>query len=154
MQLLTGFFLLGAFALVYAGFVRYPLLDLAVPAVLFVIGFAMVGLFLREGRRERQKPNVRHLAAALVPWIAAALFFANGAMDRSAEIRHPAVILETHYGSRIGGRRLIVRSWRPNHDSETIYVSAFAPFFFQGQQITVGVKSGGLGIAWISSVSR
>jgi len=154
MQLLTGFFLFGAFALVYAGFVRYPPLDLLVPVVLFVVGFAMVGLFLREGRRERQKPNVRHLAAGLLPWVAAALFFANGEMDRSAEIRYPTVIIETHYGSRIGGRRLIVRSWRSNHQSETIYLSAFAPFFFPGQQITIGVKSGALGVAWISSISR
>jgi len=125
-----------------------------VPAVLFVVGFAMVGLFLREGRRERQKPNGRYLAAALLPWVAAALFFANGKMDRSAEIRYPTVVIETHYGSRIGGRRLIVRSWRSDHQSETIYLSAFAPFFFQGQQITIGVKSGALGVAWISSVSR
>jgi hypothetical protein len=154
MELLTGFFLLGAFALVYVGLVRYPLLDMLVPAVLFVIGFVMVGLFLREGRRERQKPNLRYLAAALLPWIAAALFFANGEVDHSAEIRYPTVVVETHYGSRIGGRRLIVRSWRSNHQLETIYLSAFEPFFFQGQKITIGVKSGALGVAWISSISR
>jgi len=154
MELLTGFFLLGASALVYVGFVRYPPLDLLVPAVLFVIGFAMVGLFLREGRRERQKPNVRYLTAALLPWVAAALFFANGEMDRSAEIRYPTLVIETHYGSRIGGRRMLVRSWRSNHKSETIYLSAFTPFFFQGQQITIGIKSGVLGVAWVSSVSR
>jgi len=154
MGLLTSFFLLGASALVYVGLVQYPPLDLLVPAVLFAVGFLMVGLFLREARRERQKPNVRHLTAALLPWIAAALFFANGEMDRSAEIRHPTVVIETHYGSRIGGRRLIVRSWRSNHQSETIYLSALAPFIFQGQQITIGVKSGALGVAWISSVSR
>lgn len=154
MEFLTGFFLTGASALVYIGLVRYPLLDLFVPAILFVVGFAMVGLFLREARRERQNPNGRYLAAALLPWIAAALFFGNGELDRSAEIRYPTVVMETHYGSRIGGRRLIVRSWRPNHQSETIYLSAFAPFFFQGQQITIGVKSGALGVAWVSSVSR
>ena len=154
MELLTVLFLLGASALVYVGLVRYPPLDLLAPALLFVVGFAMVALFLREGRRERQKPNVRHLAAGLLPWVAAALFFANGEMDRSAEIRYPTVIIETHYGSRIGGRRLIVRSWRSNHQSETIYLSAFAPFFFPGQQITIGVKSGALGVAWISSISR
>jgi len=154
MELLTCFFLLGASALVYVGLVRYPPLDVLVPAVLFVIGFAVVGLFLREGRRERQKPNVRYLATALLPWVAAALFFANGEMDRSAEIRYSTIVIETHYGSRIGGRRLIVRSWRSSHQSETIYVSAFAPFFFQGQQIAIGVKSGALGVAWISSISR
>ena len=154
MELLTVVFLFGAFALVYVGFVRYPPLDLLVPAVLFVIGFAMVGLFLREGRRERQKPNVRHVGAALLPWFAAALFFANGDIDRSAEIRYPTVVIETHYRSRIVGRRLIVRSWRSNHQSETIYLSAFAPFFFQGQRITIGVKSGALGVAWVSSISR
>jgi len=154
MKLLTGFFLLGTSVLVYMGFVRYPPLDLFVPVLLFVVGFAMVGLFLREGRRERQRPTGRYLAAALLPWVAAALFFINGQMDRSAKIRYPTVVIETHYGSRIGGRRLIVRSWRADHQVETIYLSAFAPFIFQGQQITIGVKSGALGVAWISSVSR
>ncbi len=154
MELLTILFLLGSFAVVYVGLVQYPPLDLLAPAILFVIGFAMVGLFLRQGRKERQKPTGRHITAALLPWVVAVLFFVNGEMDDSTEIRYPTVIIETHYGSRIGGRSLIVRSWRPNRQTETIYMSAFAPFYFPGRQITVGIKSGALGIPWIRSISR
>ncbi len=151
---LSGLSLFGAFAVVYAGLVRYPPVDMLAPAILFVIGFVMVSLFLRQARKEGERPSGRHFAAALLPWTIAVICSANGALDHSEETRHATVVVQTRYGSRIGGRRLIVRSWRPDHETETIYLSAFARFYFPGQQITIGVKSGALGVPWISSVSR
>lgn len=94
----------------------------------------------------------KYLSMSLLPWALAAFFILNGAFDNSNEIRYQTVVVESHYGR--GPTWVIVQSWRPDEATVTLYVSAWAPFFLQGQPITVGLKSGTLGITWISSISR
>ena len=55
---------------------------------------------------------------------------------------------------RSARNNLVVRSWRPGRTDESVYINSFAPFYFRGQTVTVGVRSGALGLPWISSVLR
>ena len=66
-------------------------------------------------------------------------------------VRHQTVVLESHY---YGPTWVIVQSWRPGEATVTLWVSAWTAFFLRGEPVTVGVKSGALGITWISSISR
>lgn len=152
MKILTPIFLVGCMPFVYIAFARYPPVDIVVVMALFAVGFVMAALFLRGGRNR----NVRaaYLVTALLPWLAAGWFLANGALDQSEEIRHQTVVVETRYSFRGLRDRLVVRSWRSGRTSEWIYVSALQPFFYRGESVTVCVKSGALGLPWISRVLR
>lgn len=119
---------------------------------LFAVGFVMAALFLRGGRNANLTAG--YLVTALLPWLAAGWFFANGALDQSEEIRHQTVVVETRYSFRGLRDRLVVRSWRSGRANESIYVSALQPFFYRGESVTVCVKSGALGLPWISRVLR
>jgi hypothetical protein len=81
-------------------------------------------------------------------------FFANGALDPSQEIRHQTVVIKRTYGNRWMPDGLVVRSWRAGRMKESLYVGHFhQPFPHAGDYVTIGVKSGTLGIPWVSSIS-
>ena len=153
MAILTAVFLAGCIALVYSAFVPYRPLDGQSLFLVLLLGFVAGVLFLRQhkGRPATAPP----ILTALLPWLVAGFFFGNGALDTSPEIRHATGVVETRYSYRSGIRdTLVVRSWRPGHTTESILVSAYQKFFYPGETLTVGVKNGAFGLAWISSVSR
>ena len=86
------------------------------------------------------------------------MLFANGALDPSNEVRHSTVVLQSTYGR--SWTILDVRSWRPDRTKESIYIKTGFPwsrdpgFFFEGKPVAVGVRSGALGIEWVSSITR
>jgi hypothetical protein len=151
-KILTPLFLLGSFTLAYFVFIRYPPVETTATMVLFVLGFFVLAIFFRQGRME--KVTARYILAALLPWVIAGFFFANAALDYSEETVHPTVVVQTYYGTRWQRKELIVRSWRSGRTTESVYVSSFQPFFYEGQHVAIGVKSGALGVSWISSISR
>src|SRR5215471_13607163 len=98
MKVFTSFFLIGCIALLCALF-PYPLLDgRKLFWGIFLPGFAVIAMFLRGG--SARTGSVKYFLAALLPWLLACLFFANGAFDRSEERRYSTVVVETHYSYR------------------------------------------------------
>jgi hypothetical protein len=94
---------------------------------------------------------------ALCPWILAALIVSNGLLDRSGEILYPTVIVgQTFYGSCDA---VTVRSWRPGHSTEGLYVATVWTFggvrgLSDGKAAVIGVRSGALGIPWVSRIAQ
>jgi len=154
MEILPVIFLLGSFSLAYAAFIQYPPVDVGTTMAFFAVGFVIVALLLREGRKESNAVTATYLLAAFLPWVIAGLFFANGKLDHSEEIRHQTVVIERYYGSRWMRDEVVVRSWRVGRTRESVYVSALQAFFSDGERITIGVKAGTLGLPWVSSISR
>jgi hypothetical protein len=155
MKKLTSIFLLGCIALLYFAFGPYPPLDSAGTFWgVFIPSFAVLAMILRDAREE-QRATLKHVFAALLPWIFALLFLGNGALDHSEERQYPTVVIETRYSYRSGMRdTLVVESWRPGRKTESLRVGSYQRFFYSGDRVTVGVKSGALGLPWITSVSR
>ena len=152
MKILQLVFLFGAFALLYSALRPYPPLSAdTVLVALFAICLTVGGiLFTADGD---EGVTAKYLLASLLPWLLAALFLANGALDDSNEIRYQTVVVDSHYG-RWTHDEVVVRSWRSGRTNESFYLSPIKRFFHHGEPITVGVKSGALGISWISSISR
>lgn len=151
MKILRPAFVIGSAVLYYCVVAGYPLLETGkYVAGLFILCFVVGGIVFTAPKDDWI--TAKYLSMSLLPWALAAFFTLNGAFDDSSEVRHQTVVVEEHFGR--GARRVIVQSWRPGETTVTLYVSSWAPFFLQGQPITVGVKSGALGIAWISHISR
>ncbi len=116
-------------------------------------GFIIVTVVVAS--RQSDKPGLLQVIGVLLPWMIAAVALANGALDRSEERRYSTAVIQP-----VSNRRsmfydtLIVRSWRPGRTSESLTVWALQPFFSSGDRVTVGVRSGALGLEWISGVSR
>lgn len=157
MQVLTGVFLFGYFAFAYVTFIRYPPLDTGTIMILFLVGFVMVALLLRGGQKENRSVTVAYVVAALLPSVMAGLFFANGALDHSEQVRHHTVVVERRYGSGLIPDSLVVQSWRSGRTMESVYLSSLPSFhspFHKGDPITLGVKSGTFGVPWVSSIAH
>lgn len=113
-----------------------------------------IAVFTAPGKL-RSRPG--HKVACLLPWILAAMVMINWKLDSAVEVRHPAVVVESSYGR--GWDSVTVRSWRPDHKLETLYLhsSRFSrsrpQYFRRGQEVTVGIKPGALGLRWVSSLS-
>jgi hypothetical protein len=152
-KILTRVSLVGWIVLICSAF-PYPLVDSQrVFWSIFLPTFAAAAIFLRGASGKTVTPT--YFLAALVPWMLAGLFFANGALDHSAELHYPTVVVETRYSYRSGIRdTLVVRSWRPGRTTESVTVNAYQRFFYPGERVTVRVRTGALGLSWISGVSR
>ena len=149
----TRVFLVGCIALVYFANGPYPrLYDHGAFFWIFISGFLMLVHFLRNSSRNNSTPKY---LAALLPWLLASLFLANGLFDHSEEQRYSTVVLEMHFSYFSGIRDTIdVRSWRPGRTIESVYVRNKQGFFYPGERVTVGVRAGALGLSWISGVYR
>ena len=151
MKLLVPAFLIGCMAAVIATFLYPPFVDRMSLWALLLAAFIAIVLFLQSG--DRVAP--RYVVGALVPWVAAAGFLANGRLDTSAEIRHPTVVIEERYSYRSAVLdTLVVRSWRDGRTTESVPVHALQPFFNPGDRVSVGIRPGAFGLPWISSVTR
>jgi hypothetical protein len=155
MRILDPIFFIGVGAFIYCVLLPYPPLDAGGVAVaLLVVCFTAGAILFSTGKREAF--SAKYVLLALLPGLLGAVFLLNGALDHSDEIRHQTVVVNTHY--RRGRQILVARSWRPGRTTESLYVSdsLWHPqgFFFRGEPLTVGVKSGALGFPWITGISR
>ena len=157
MKILHLIFLVGAFALAYCVLRPYPLLGAGTALVTLLVVCFCAGSIL-FGARKDESVTAKSLLASLLPWVLAGSLLVNGVYDVSNEILHPTAVVDTEYGR--AWTVVVVRSWRPGRTNESLYIKEGLnlprnpQFFYQGEPVTVGVKSGALWISWISSISR
>ncbi|HXJ17744.1 MAG TPA: hypothetical protein VNM68_11195 [Candidatus Polarisedimenticolia bacterium] len=157
----TAIFLLGTIAFVVASG-RYPALE--IDGILIFVGVlfaATLGLAIWVERRALRHAEVEKLKRVYyglipVPWLLAALLFANGALDRGApQIVEARVIGKFSMRGPVPSRRLVVTSWRDGHRWERILVrNGDFDRIRVGDIIDVEVRSGLAGIPWVFGVSR
>lgn len=134
----------------------YPLLEsgpvLLGAAVLYICAICVVIGAPAEGRG-----SPKYWLVALIPWLVAGVCVANGALDHSPEVLHSTEVVNSEYYLR-GWNIVNVRSWRPGHTDESLYLKTWLldsrGFYLEGQPLTVGVKSGALGMPWLTQVTR
>jgi hypothetical protein len=156
----TAVFLLGTIAFVVASG-RYPALELDSILIFMGVLFAVtLGLAIWVERRALRHAEVEKLKRVYyglipVPWLLAALLLANGALDRGApQIVEARVIGKFSMRGPVPSRRLVVASWRVGHRWERILVSnGDFDRIRVGDVVDVEVKSGLVGIPWVSDVS-
>lgn len=134
----------------------YPLLEsgpvLLAAAILYLCAICVVlGTPFEAGSR------IKYLLIALIPWAFAGLFVANGALDHSQEVLHSTKVVDSEYYLR-GWNIVVVRSWRPGRKVESLYLKTWlldkTGFYLEGEPLTVGVRSGALGMPWLTQVMR
>ena len=159
----TAVFLAGSIAFPYVS-QWFPPLDLDLMLVFYgVIFFVALTLAIILERRSRNGQEVEHLKRIYsgfipLPWILAALLFANGKLDSQKNLTYHPAVIDSRYnmpGIVRGTRRLFVRSWRDGQKYERLAVDAddydrFKP----GDAVVVGVEPGALGIPWYYGVYR
>jgi 4-amino-4-deoxy-L-arabinose transferase-like glycosyltransferase len=157
----TAVFLLGALAFIVASG-RYPALDL--DEILIFIGilfFLTLGIAIWVEKRALQHAEVEALKRVYyglipLPWLLALLLLGNGALDNSRpQIETARVVGKFAMRGPVPSRRLIVTSWREGHHFERVPVD-LVDFdrFTTGDIVEVQVKSGLVGIPWVSGVLR
>lgn len=151
MKILTVVFLFGALALGISLHPYQPFDAGSMLLGLFAICITALGVLVTADKDEHV--NAMYLLAALSPWILASVFVVNGALDHSPETRYHTVVIEEHFNRRWMDS-IVVRSWRSGRTSESVYVRGYNGFYDPGEGVTVGIKPGALGIAWVSSVLR
>ncbi len=159
----TALFLLGSLIFPYISTV-YPPLDIDAMLVFFGILFFFaltLAFFLeRRARARRDIEVLRHLFTGLIPipFILSLALFLNGRLDSPRDVRYHPATVEGRYlmkGVVHGTRRLFVYSWRAGRRYERLAVdSDDYDRFREGDQITVGVEPGTLGIPWFYGVYR
>lgn len=151
MKILVPVFLFGALAL---GISLHPYQPFDAGSMLlgvFAICITALGILVTADKDEHI--NAMYLLAALLPWLLASALVVNGALDRSPETLYHTVVIKEHF-NRKWMDSIVVRSWRPGRATESVYVRGYNGFYDPGEGVTVGIKPGVLGIAWVSSVSR
>jgi len=157
----TGVFVLGSLAFVVASG-RYPALEL--DAILIFIGilfFLTLGLAMWVERRALHHAEVEaakrvYYGLVPVPWLLAALLFANGALDRAPPHTEQArVVGKFSMRGPVPNCRLVVTSWREGHRFERIAVSR-SDFdgFTRGDFVQVQMEDGLVGVPWVAGVSH
>jgi hypothetical protein len=91
-----------------------------------------------------------------VPWILTAVLLANGRFDSSPPQRHQARVVGTFRSAGMAlTHRLVVPSWRSNHQWERVAVSAQLITAVRPRDtIEILVKPGLAGIAWVAGVEK
>ena len=157
----TALFLVGAIAFIVASG-RYPALELdGIVIFIGVVFFLTLGLAIiveRRALRHQEVESLKRIYYGLLPlpWLLAALLYANGALDRSRGPHQKArVISRFSMTGPVPSRRLIVNSWRPGHRFERIPVDR-GDFdrFTTGDIVDIQVKDGLVSIPWVTGVSR
>jgi len=147
---------LGFFPLEYCVVAPHPVLDCGYTEIGALTLFIGAALIILTGDREGL--GARHIFLSILPWLIAGLFVANWALDRSDEIRHDTTVVDIHFGRSFS--RVIVHSWRPGRSTEeiclkdTIYFPRATRFIVApGDPIAISVKSGALGMPWVTRMS-
>lgn len=154
-RLLRIVFLVGVAALIVIVRYPYPLLSGQLTTLGLLAVCACAGVILMGVPRDAEVVG-RDAFVAGLPWLLAGVLFANGALDSSAEVLHQTTVVRASYGRR--GRSLTVQSWRSGNSTESVYVSSgyFSRngFYFPGSTVTIGTRSGALGMVWVTRVMR
>lgn len=159
----TAFFLIGSLAFPYVSQI-YPPLDLDLMLVffglLFFLALAIAVILERRARQHNEIEVLKRIYAGFIPlpWILAAVLFANGRFDSQKHLAyHPTVVVSKFNMKGIvrGSRRLHVNSWRAGQKVEGLAVDPDDFDRFQiGDTVMVAVEPGAIGIPWYYGVYR
>ena len=159
----TAFFLVGALAFPYVSQIFPPLdLDLMLVffGVIFFLALTIAVLLESRARQHKEVEVLKRIYSGFIPlpWILAALLFANGKFDSQKHIEYqPATVVGKFNMKGIvrGSRRLNVRTAGQGQILERLAVDADDFDRFQeGDTVTVAVEPGAVGIPWYYGVYR
>jgi len=157
----TAWFLLGAVAFVPASQL-YPPLELDVMLIFFgAVFFVALGLAIWVDRRARRGAEVDaikrvYFGLVPIPWLLAALLFANGRFDSAPPTRQEAAVVgKFSMPGIVRSSRLVVTSWRGDRRFERVPVSR-DDFnrIERGDIVVVKVQGRVVGIPWVYGVYR
>jgi hypothetical protein len=159
----TAIFLVGSLAFPYVSQI-YPPLDLDLMLVffglLFFLALTLAVILERRARQHQEIEALKRVYAGFIPlpWILAAVLFANGRFDSQKNMAYYPTSVVGKYNMKgivRGSRRLHVRSWRAGQKVEGLAVDADDFDRFQiGDTVTVAVEPGAIGIPWYYGVYR
>jgi len=156
----TAVFALGSLAFLAAGN-HYPALDLDAMlifiGIVFFLALALAIWVERRALRHAEVEALKRLYYGLIPlpWLLAALLFANGALDRSPPRSQSArVIGKFSMSGLLGSHRLVVTSWREGRRVERVPVGrGDFDSYDPGDLVNVQIQSGLAGVPWVAGVS-
>jgi len=158
---LTAVFLVGAVTFLPTS-QAYPPLELdGIFIFLGVVVFVALTLAVvvdRRSRRGQEAEALRRVFVGLVPvpWLLAALLFANGKFDTAPPVNHmTSVVGKFTMPGTLRSTRLVVTSWRPGHRIERVPMDREEFHLYRrGDVVVVRLQEGLVGIPWVSSVQR
>lgn len=159
----TAFFLVGSLAFPYVSQIFPPLdLDLMLVffGVIFFLALTVAVLLESRARQHREVEVLKRIYSGFIPlpWIFAAMLFANGKFDSQKNIEYqPATVVGKFNMKGIvrGSRRLNVRQAGQGLSLERLAVDADDFDRFQeGDTVTVAIEPGAVGIPWYYGVYR
>lgn len=155
----TGWFLLGAIAFLPLSQVFPPLeLDgiLIFVGVLFFLALGLAVWVDRRARRHAEVEAIKRVYFGLmpVPWLLAALLFANGKFDTAPPVPRVAqVVGKFSMRGLIRNSRVVVISWREGRRFERVPVGRDDFVRIErGDMVVVYVQAGLAGIPWVRAV--
>lgn len=163
MKILHVVFIVGAVVLAFGVTGPYPVLGAG--PILLGVGILLIvgaGSVIAVPEDSRGVGRAGYMVTVFIPWLLAGVLVANGVLDHSPEVDYQPVLVKEDFAQP--WVLLTVQSWRTGHTTETLYVKTGfslrtgrlypSTFYFPGEPVTVGVRSGALGMPWICRISQ